>query len=58
MKSCTGYADDRITGFEEVWNQFQAQIEPIAATKAYMVCPGVSVCVQAGRPYTVHPVFV
>ena len=36
------YADDRLDSkkFEEVWDQWQASIEPVAATTPYMVVPG------------------
>jgi len=36
-----GYADDYLEyKYEDVWNEFQTQVEPISAYSAYMVCAG------------------
>ena len=37
-----GYSDDNLntSNFEPIWNEWQGMIEPIAASKAYMVAPG------------------
>ncbi len=35
-----GYADDRLKNYDQIWNQWQSQVEPLTSRKAYMVGPG------------------
>ncbi len=35
-----GYADDRIKDYDQIWNQWQSQVEPLTSQKPYMVGPG------------------